>query len=204
MGVPMATSPDTTRRTSGARSNARTEQLISAVMGAAIAELASSGYDGFRVEAVATAAGINKTSVYRRWPTKLELVTAALRARSNNVALPDTGTLRGDLKAVTNHLGDRYSGQIYRSLMQIVLGANAAPEFLELMAEVRTETLRHYAQIIERAKARGELPDDVDGPLVIELILAPLANRALRLQEPLSPELIDQVIDLVLLGATRR
>lgn len=173
-------------------------------MGASIAELARSGYDGFRVEAVATAAGVNKTSVYRRWPTKLELITAALRARSNNVVLPDTGTLRGDLKALTSHIGDRYSGQIYRSLMQIMLGTNAAPEFLELMAEVRAGTLRHYAQIIDRAKHRGELPANVDGPLLIEVILAPLANRALRLQEPLTPHLVDQVIDLVLLGATRR
>src|SRR5258706_10640063 len=87
--------------TRGERVGGRSERVVADVLHAASAELARVGYDAFRIEDVATAAGVNKTTVYRRWPTKAELVEATLRV----IALrkgedPQTGTVEGDLFAL--------------------------------------------------------------------------------------------------------
>ena len=71
-------------------------------------ELARDGFERLSVPAVAEAAGLNKTSVYRRWPTKADLVRAALTSSMGHDApTVDTGTLRGDLLALFHEQGDR-------------------------------------------------------------------------------------------------
>lgn len=200
----MAAHVEPTRRTAGTRINERTEQLVASVMEATIDELSRSGYDGFRVEAVATAAGVNKTSVYRRWPTKLDLIAAAMRDRVTDLALPDTGTLRGDLLKLIAMLHDRYSGPFYRGMLQVMVGAHADADFMALVRELRNRNLRHYAQLIERAVTRGELPSDTDGELVIELILNPIGTRILKLQQPVTPQTASKIIEIVLRGAEAR
>ncbi|MFO0669979.1 MAG: helix-turn-helix domain-containing protein [Polyangiaceae bacterium] len=78
----------------------RSERVVREVMAAAVAELAASGYRAFRMDAVSAAAGVNKTTIYRRWPAKKELVAAVvewMRRVVHDVPLPDTGSLERDL-----------------------------------------------------------------------------------------------------------
>ena len=60
------------RRTVGARTGGRSERVVRDVLRAAIEELSTNGYSALRVEDVAARAGVNKTTVYRRWPTKAD------------------------------------------------------------------------------------------------------------------------------------
>ena len=72
--------------------------MVKSVLEAAIAEIARVGYAALRVDEVAARAGVNKTTVYRRWPTKPALVTAAIRSLFGvQTEPPDTGALEGDL-----------------------------------------------------------------------------------------------------------
>src|SRR5436309_15957251 len=83
------------------RPGGRSARIRQAVLDAAFAELGEKGYGGLSIEAVAQRSGVAKTTVYRRWPTRDELVADALDSRSDrNEPLPDTGPLRGDLKAL--------------------------------------------------------------------------------------------------------
>ena len=68
-----------TRRTEGVRVKGRAARVVSDVLIATAEELTRVGYAAFRVEDVAARSGVNKTTIYRRWPTKPELVTAAVR-----------------------------------------------------------------------------------------------------------------------------
>src|SRR6185437_8842867 len=81
-----------------ARLGGRSERVVRSVLEAAVAEIARVGYVALRVDDVASRAGVNKTTIYRRWPTKPELVTAALRTIvGDQPETPDTGALRSDL-----------------------------------------------------------------------------------------------------------
>src|SRR3954464_9891698 len=78
-----------------ARVGGRSERVVRDVLGAAAKELARTGYAALRVDGVAAAAGVNKTTVYRRWPTKPELVRATLQALTQgSMTTPDLGSIR--------------------------------------------------------------------------------------------------------------
>src|SRR6185295_9553640 len=95
----MGHSTESARRTQGILGG-RSEQVVRRVLDAAILELARSGHAGFRMEAVASRAEVNKTTIYRRWPSRAALVTAVverMRTPLRESPLPDTGQLEGDL-----------------------------------------------------------------------------------------------------------
>ena len=86
------------RREKPPRSAPRGAPVVRAVMRATFEELAEVGYGALSIDDVARRAGVNKTTVYRRWPTKEDLVTTALLALPEEYfAMPNTGTIRGDL-----------------------------------------------------------------------------------------------------------
>src|SRR6185312_2142551 len=85
------------RRTQG-RPQGGSEEIVRAILDATLVQLEARGFAELRVDDVARAAGVNKTSVYRRWPSKAELVLAALRNRSEDEpTFVETGELRRDL-----------------------------------------------------------------------------------------------------------
>src|SRR6185437_11527321 len=95
--------------TTPARGRPRDPQRRQAVLDAALALIAEVGYDRTTVDAIAHRAGVSKPTLYRRWPHgKPELVADAIRDRHAEInQTPDTGSLRGDLLALTNLLTGR-------------------------------------------------------------------------------------------------
>lgn len=193
---------ETTRRTVGARIRGRSARVVEAVLTAAATEFARSGYDGFRVDAVALAAGVNKTSVYRRWPTKLALIATTLRhTGAMRHELPDTGTLRGDLKALLTNLLGHYDSEHYREILAMLATARNDPAVREMASGLRDEVYARYDAIIDRAVARGEIPKSSNCRLIVEAVLAPISQRFSRMQGDVTPEFIDALIELVVRGA---
>src|SRR5262249_7684341 len=90
---------ESTRRTQGTLGG-RSEQVVRRVLDAALVELAGSGYAAFRMDEVVSMARVNKTTIYRRWPSRAALVTALvdrMRKPLGESPLPDTGQLERDL-----------------------------------------------------------------------------------------------------------
>src|SRR6476620_11743683 len=86
------------------RTGGRSARVVAEVLSATLEVFAKQGYAGFSVEAVALRAGVNKTTIYRRWPAKADLVGAALFAlRDEDPEPPDSGSLREDLVQVLRH-----------------------------------------------------------------------------------------------------
>jgi AcrR family transcriptional regulator len=151
---------------------------IGRVLNATLAELAKAGYSGLSVNEVAQAAGVHATSVYRRWPSKPDLVVAAcLHSAEVVIDDKDTGTLRGDLE----HL----LGQVNRFLrstpgVAIVSMAVAAADDVSQSAVVRRYWRERFVSlegIVGRARARGEWPDSLDPMTIIECLIGPLYVR---------------------------
>lgn len=82
----MTTQHERTRRTGRVRTGGRAEQVVQRVFATTLAELSRVGYQAMRVDDVAERSGVNKTTIYRRWPTKAQLVTAAMLVAAEQIA----------------------------------------------------------------------------------------------------------------------
>jgi AcrR family transcriptional regulator len=185
------------------RPGGRSARVRAAVLAATVDVLAEVGYEVLSIEDVAGRAGVHKTTIYRRWPTKAELVMDATRERSaQNVAVPDTGTLLGDLtalaRAVAANIGSSVGSQMTKNL---VAASATSTTVAENTPTFWAERLQLTRVIIERAIARGELPRAIDANLVVETLVAPLFLRLLLTGEPLSKTVADQIARIVAAGA---
>lgn len=190
---------ESTRRTGQARSGGRASDVVDRVVAATFAELSRVGYAEMRVEDIAARSGVNKTTIYRRWPTKAELLTSAVIAYAKKHGPPiDTGTLRGDLRAsLLAAFNLRPFEQGILRVIQMERSVEAVNAFAQRM---RAELRELRVGMLRRGIERGELPPGVDVELVVELISAPV-QRALLVNESMDSAGIDRVLDVVLAGA---
>ena len=181
----------------------RGPRLVEKVLQVTLEEVGRVGFAALSVETVAALAGVNKTTIYRRWPTKFELVRAALDCVGQDVTdLPDTGSLRGDLLALATALMRSLETPGGRALYGRIVSGDG-PELAEVIASLYAETGREHAIIVERAIARGELPEGSDPVLIIEMMVGSLIHFAFMVAVPARRRRHEQIVDLLLTGALR-
>ena len=140
---------------------------------AALVLLAEVGYDRLTMDAVAARARAGKTTIYRRWPGKAELVVDALNSLKGIPDIPDTGSLRQDLRALAESITSAES----RFGAQVTIGmVNALARDAELRRVFRekfiTPRMAGFRTVFERAVTRGEMPDGHDLDLLARLFPA--------------------------------
>src|SRR5258706_13847132 len=134
------------------RPQARGSPVVARVLRATIEELARIGYGALSIEEVANRAGVNKTTVYRRWPTKAELVRAALRSMGDDkVCQPATGSLRGDLLAGRRIIISFAQSSQGRRLLRLLLSQGMEPELAEIAASLRKEREANPRALVDEA-----------------------------------------------------
>ena len=144
------------------------------VLDAAIAELARSGYAGFRMDEVVSSARVNKTTIYRRWPGRAALVAALvdrMRRPLRESPLPDTGALERDLiQAFTRRLdvGRTIEGRAWARL----LDERSSPEVEAIIGEAVDERRGAWRSMVTRAIGRGEVPPGTDPQLLLHVVRA--------------------------------
>lgn len=188
------------------RPGGRAARVRADVLHAAAELLTEVGYDQMNVEEVAARAGVHKTTVYRRWPTKAALTADATSIHSADaVPIPDTGTVVGDLqllaREVVANIGSEGGSRRSRS---IVAAAATSDELADAMHEFWADRLALSAQVVERAIQRGELPASTDANLVVETVVGPIWLRLLLTGEPISDDLADRIVALVAQGVIPR
>lgn len=189
-----------TRRTEGVRVKGRAARVVSDVLIATAEELSRVGYSSLRVEDVAARSGVNKTTIYRRWPTKPELVGAALRAVWESPEVPDTGSLRSDLLASLGKTAAFAMSPIGRGLTRVIQVERAHPE-LEPIARSLREDFRGLRELlVQRGIERHELPPSTDVRFLTDLVAAPIFYRLFTEGEAVDASFIENVIDVVLCG----
>jgi AcrR family transcriptional regulator len=185
-----------------ARIGGRSERVVRDVLTATAAELSRCGYAALRMEDVATAAGVNKTTVYRRWPTKLELVRATLSSLSHaSSTAPDLGSIRADLRNMIDGVVARMENPEKRCIARMIFAEMDQPEVQELVHAMRAEHLIPWQTVISRGIARGELPAGSDAPLIVDVLLGTVMGGVLRFQANKDPGYLQAVVDLVVAGA---
>ena len=180
---------------------ARGEEILRAVLEA----LAIVGYRALSVEEVAERAGVNKTTVYRRWPTKKDLVQAALsRVATEGLAIPDTGSLRRDLLGLGRAYVERASTLESQSLFRVIAMESPDPELEAIGDAIRAQHELLVSAIVARAVDRGELESGSDPRLLTTVFLGTLHLKLFFNKERVDEAFTARVVDLLLAGATPR
>jgi AcrR family transcriptional regulator len=156
------------------RGRPRSPQADQAIFVATLRLLDETGYHGLTVEGVAAEAGVAKTTIYRRYPTKALLVLDAMTqaARDEPTELPDTGSFRDDMVAVAHLIRDELAPSSPSSVGAALLGdASRDPEVADRLRAFADLRFEHGRPIYERAIARGELSPDADWRILAEMLV---------------------------------
>ncbi|MFD4786023.1 TetR/AcrR family transcriptional regulator [Streptomyces sp. NPDC058459] len=184
------------RTWAGERSGPRRKEEIFA---SSLELLAGQGYDAFTVEGVAQRSGVNKTTIYRWWPSKSELLRDAL-LHSGTLAfdLPDTGSLTGDLTELAARVEGLLAEPQTRAVVEAALvGAVRHPAMRELVTLFLEDRLGRHQPLFTRAVGRGELPAGLDPALLVDAVAGALWIRLLVRRRPVSDDFTGQLVALL-------
>jgi AcrR family transcriptional regulator len=201
----------TGQRVTGARPGGRSARVRAAVQAATLDELAAVGYADLTIEAVAERAGVNRTTIYRRWPNKRSLVLGALLDYADDqLSTPDTGDLGRDLHLLGQTI-DRDLGRPQAHALMHILVADrpGSSELSDVRAQLWADRLRQAHAIPRRAIERGELAPDTDLAAVIDMLVGPIYLRRFIQGRPMTANEIDDLATRVVAafaprGATGR
>jgi AcrR family transcriptional regulator len=181
----------------------REEQLLATTLRL----LAEVGYDRLTMDAVATAAKASKATLYRRWSSKADLVVDAVsRAKACPApAVVDTGTLRGDLLAMSCGSGGLTDQVPMSVLASLVTALPREPELADAFQRLFLgPRIALTVEMFERARDRGEIGADVDLHLLATVLPAVVIHQRFLMQQEPDETFIARVVDDVVLPACRR
>jgi AcrR family transcriptional regulator len=152
----------------------RSIQSHQAMLQATLALLAEVGFDAMSIDAIAARAGVGKTTIYRRYSSKEELVAGAIESVREEIVIPDTGNFQGDIDAVIQNAAQITLSPLGRqTVAMIISSASSNAQFAQIYwtkyLQPRRET---FAIVLERAKARNEIPTDLNSDLVFDTMSA--------------------------------
>ncbi|WP_433916514.1 TetR/AcrR family transcriptional regulator [Streptomyces sp. NBC_01744] len=176
----------------------REERVTHAVLDAVLALVAEQGMNALTMDAVAVRAEVSEPAIYRRWPTKQDLIIAAAESRVGPLSIPDLGDFRAELRAVLTARVEVYRTPGMDRLIAEVLSAAADPgagrsAYQAYINRVMGETGR----ILERGIVRGDVRSDTDVRAAATMVAAPLVFRLVAEQELPDSHLVESVVELV-------
>jgi AcrR family transcriptional regulator len=185
------------------RGRPRSESAKAAVLAAATAILNEQGLREMSIDAVAARAGVSKATIYRWWRSKAELaLDTALADARQQIPLPDTGTLVGDLRARARATARAFRSPNLGPAMAALVGeAQADPAFARAFRDRVINPLREGSlEMFKRAIARGEIAEDTPIEVALDMLVAPIYYRLLLRTGPLDTRYADEVVYLLLTG----
>jgi AcrR family transcriptional regulator len=176
------------------RGRPRSSDRSPAILAAVVDLIDEHGYDRMSIQDVADRAGVGLATIYRRWPTKQDLVVEALRAKS--VDLPDTGDTRADLITIFTRMADALDGNGAQLVPGCLAVARDEPEVLQALRDNTLCGVRaHLRQLIGHEVG----DDDPDLDLRVDFGPGVLLQRAMLFGETVdNPAVIARMVDLVL------
>ncbi|MFI7041399.1 TetR/AcrR family transcriptional regulator [Microbispora rosea] len=188
----------------------RSETSRRAILTAAFELVGEVGYAKLSIEGIAARAGVGKQTIYRWWPSKGAVLFDAFlmlsEGEDESAALPDTGDLEADLKAVLRATvaelnNPRYDEPMRALNTEILHDPALAAAYAERLDGPMKELKRQRLRSAQRA---GQLSGDLDLDVAIEMLWGPLLNRWLQRSGPLTPEYADTVVETALHGLRPR
>jgi AcrR family transcriptional regulator len=169
------------------------------ILEAALEMLETGGYSGLRLDDLARRAGVAKTTILRRWPSKAAVAAAAIERLALQTAdLHESGNLRDDLRALVASAIASFTRGRGRFVPRLMRESGHHPEIADLLLTMAHTRRVAYRRVLSRAIARGELDPDVDQDVIIDLLMGPVWTRLLITLHPIPATLVDEIVDAVL------
>ena len=181
----------------------RHEQILQST----IDELQAVGYDRMTMDAVAERAGASKATLYRHWPSKAELVVAAIRYMKgvDTATLPDTGSVRTDLLTLLSGAMNSSGHEQLCVMRGMISACGADPELARAFQEQVIDAKRAGAlQILARAQERGEVSEAADIQFLVDAAPAMLIFRHLLTPHDVDEAYLARLVDEVWLPLLTR
>ncbi|MEU9592590.1 TetR/AcrR family transcriptional regulator [Streptomyces sp. NPDC048193] len=199
--------PDVTRRSARSRR---------AIYEAALALVAEVGYPRTTIEGIAARAGVGKQTIYRWWSSKAEVLLEAFldlqeqaveaQGQQDTYAIPDTGDLAADLKAVLRATVDQLHDPKFEAPSRALAAEGVVNEQLgrAFVTKLLEPSLQLYVDRLRAAQEAGQMRPEVDPRVALELFVSPLAQRWLQYTAPISHDYTDTLVDYALYGLAPR
>jgi AcrR family transcriptional regulator len=154
------------------RGRPRSDRSHQAILQATLALLAEVGFDTMSIDAISARARVGKTTIYRRYTSKEELVADAIESIREEIVLPDTGNLHSDIDELIQNAAQITLSPLGRqTVAKIVSSAASNPQFAKIYWTKYLEPRRQdFAIVLERAKARKEISPDLDVNLIFDMM----------------------------------
>lgn len=180
------------------RPGGRSARVRSAVLSATIEELAAVGPSEFCFERVARRAGVNKTTLYRRWGDREKLILDAMvETGCERVPVPNTGSLCEDLRVLGKEVVASLRTPEVDALVRAAASvADPHAEIADVSRRFWAARMKSQTQIVDRAIERGEVPADTDARLALECFLAPIYFRVLVTRERVDARFLQRLAHL--------
>jgi AcrR family transcriptional regulator len=192
------TAPVHTAGSSKITGRPRDARIDTEVVGAVIGVLRKGGYDAVTIDGIARSLGRARSSLYRRWPSKRNLVAYAVVNELGEHPAEDSGTLRGDLLSAVTTLWRAFRGPLGHALAGLL--ADMAQDEA-LAAVIRKDVLvprrRSMREAIKRARVRGEVRHDVNIELLLDMLTGPFYFRSLFSHASMRLEDAAQIVDYI-------
>ena len=195
--VPVAISAQTSKRRAPGR---RSQRAREAVLEAADDLLVEHGYAALTIEGIAARAGVAKQTIYRWWPSKIEiLMDTFLDDAQSLLEIPDTGTTAEDLRRHLRRLARFLTMEPAGRVMLALIGQAQHDRTLATMFQRRYLENRRAVDrtMLERGVARGDVSKDVDLDLLVDVVYGPLYHRVLLTGLPVDDSFVDALVDHV-------
>ncbi|MBG0821729.1 TetR/AcrR family transcriptional regulator [Planomonospora sp. ID91781] len=198
------------------RGRPRDTQVDERVLRTAAGLLLERGYTGLSMDEVAERAGVAKTTLYRRWPTKDHLAVAVVARLQDDDAIDDTGDIRRDLTDYTEKIADalnrmrsagKAAGRDDRSagvVAELVAAGARHDDIGEMGRQVYARRNALALGLIERARLRGELRADLDAVVLLDQLAGALYYRVLVTGAPVDRAYAERLVAAALDGAMNR
>lgn len=179
--------------------------LETAIYDAVLQQLSTVGFGAMTIEGVAAAARTGKAAIYRRWPSKEELVADTLDNVLPAMDLPpDTGSVRSDLAEIFTVLLEMMASPAGGAMQALMGELGHDHDFITTLHErVLAPRKALMMEIMLRGVARGDVRADAIKPVVVEAGPALLVHRLLTFGPPIDPAYMEAVLDDVVMPLIR-
>ena len=186
------------------RGRPRNVHIDREVVAAVLQVLRTRGYRAVTIEGIARRVRRARTSLYRRWPSKRQLVAYAVVSELGASPAEATGALRDDLRAAVGTLSRAFAGPLRQALPGLVADMAHDAELAELIRrDVLTARRKSMHAAFARARARREIHDDLDIELLLDMLTSPFYFRALFGHAEIGRQMSEDVVQYVLRIALR-
>ena len=173
-----------------------------AILASALELLGEGGLGRVTIDEVSRRSGVAKTTIYRHWPTRADLVIDTCAQLSTSQSAPDTGSFAGDATALLSDLATLLERERWATVLPSVVDAAERDQQLAAVhAGLQESQVAPYRAVIERAIARGELPAQTDVPAVISALVGPLFYRRWFSREPIDAVFVRHLVEAAMSGS---